>query len=326
MSCGQVKGIPVLFVPGNAGSYKQVRSFASEAANYFHRIVLQDPDAVPSGQRPLDFFSVDFNEDFTAFHGQTLLDQAEYLNEAVAYILSLYHKPEKSIRDPSLPDPTSVIIVGHSMGGMVARTMLTLPNYQANSINTIITLSAPHARPPVSADADIVLVYKRTNDYWRQAYSQKWANNNPLWHVTLVSIAGGGLDTVVPSDYASINSIVPKSHGFTVFTAAIPRVWTGMDHLELTFCDQFRKVLIRTLFNIVDVNRPSQTRPRAERMSVFKRWFLTGLEDIAERALPHQGTIFLSRPLLVIYSYVLIIFANRCEYFAHTGWIKRCHV
>lgn len=236
----------------------------------------------------MDFFSVDFNEDFTAFHGQTLLDQAEYLNDAIAYILSLYHDPSHSLRDSELPDPTSVIIVGHSMGGMVARTMLTMPNYQSGSINTIITMSAPHAVPPVSFDGDIVRIYKGVNDYWRHAYSQKWAIDNPLWHVTLVSIAGGGLDTIVSSDYASLASLVPETHGFTVFTASIPACWTGTDHLSITWCDQVRKSIIRALYDVIDVARPSQTLPRAERVRGFKKWFLTGLEDVAEKALPHK--------------------------------------
>lgn len=217
-----------------------------------------------------------------------MLDQAEYLNEAVSYILSLYHDPRTSRRDPGLPDPTSIIILGHSMGGIVARTMLVMPNYQSNSINTIITMSAPHARPPVSFDAEIVRTYKEINDYWRQAYSQKWANNNPLWHVTLISIAGGGLDTVVPSDYASLESLVPETHGFTVFTTSVPTVWTSMDHQAILWCDQFRKIVVKSLYEVVDVNRPGQTKPRAERMKVFKKWYLTGLEDIAEKTLTQK--------------------------------------
>ncbi|KAF2713243.1 GPI inositol-deacylase-like protein [Pleomassaria siparia CBS 279.74] len=284
----RVKGVPVLFIPGNAGSYKQVRPLAAEAASHYHNVLRHDVGASRAGKRPLDFFSVDFNEDITAFHGQTLLDQAEYLNDAISFILSLYHTPSRSVRDSDLPDPTSVIIIGHSMGGIVARTMLIMPNYQANSINTILTLSAPHARPPVSFDGDIVRTYKGINDYWRYAYSQKWAIDNPLWHVTLISIAGGGLDTVVPSDYASLASLVPETHGFTVFTSSIPNVWTGMDHLAITWCDQVRKSIVRALYDVTDVSRPTQTLPRAERMRGFKKWFLTGLEDIAEKTLPHK--------------------------------------
>ncbi|KAF2639697.1 GPI inositol-deacylase [Massarina eburnea CBS 473.64] len=284
----RVQGVPVLFIPGNAGSYKQVRPLGAEAAEHYQNVYSHDESATKAGKRPLDFFTVDFNEDFTAFHGQTLLDQAEYLNDAVTFILSLYHTPSRSQRDADLPDPTSVIIVGHSMGGMVARTMLTMPNYQSKSINTIVTLAAPHARPPVSFDGDIVRLYKGVNDYWRHAYSQKWAIDNPLWHVTLISIAGGGLDTIVPSDFASLASLVPETHGFTVFSSAMPNVWTGMDHLAITWCDQVRKSIVRALYDAIDVSRPTQTVPRAERMRGFKRWFLTGLEDIAEKTLPHK--------------------------------------
>lgn len=236
----------------------------------------------------MDFFSVDFNEDFSAFHGQTILDQAEYLNDAVAYILSLYHDPRRSQRDPGLPDPSSVILVGHSMGGFVARTMLTMSNYQSNSINTIVTMSAPHARPPVSVDAESVRTYKQVNDYWRQAYTQKWASDNPLWHVTLISIAGGGLDTVVPSDFASLESIVPSTHGFTVFTSGIPHVWTGADHIQTTWCVQLMKPIVRSIFSSLDVHRPGQTKQRAERMRIFRRWYLTGMEDVVEKTLPHE--------------------------------------
>lgn len=282
----QVKGVPVLFIPGNAGSYKQARSLGSESAQYYYNTVAQNPGALKEGATSIDFFTVDFNEDFTAFHGQTLLDQAEYLNDALAYILSLYHDPRRSLRDPSLPDPSSVVLIGHSMGGMVARTMLIMPNYQSNSVNTIVTMSTPHARPPVAFDGEIVRTYKQTNDYWREAYSQKWANDNPLWHVTLISIAGGGLDTVVPSDYASLSSLVPPTHGFTVFSSSMPNVWTGADHLAMVWCAQLVKPIIRSIFDTIDVRRPGQTKPRAERMRLFKRWLLTGMEEDAERTLP----------------------------------------
>lgn len=277
----------MLFIPGNAGSYRQARSLASETVQYYYGTIQHDKEALRGGATSVDFFSVDFNEDFTAFHGQTLLDQAEYLNDAVAYILALYHDPRRSQRDPGLPDPSSVILIGHSMGGVAARTMLTMPNYQSNSVNTIITMSAPHARSPVSVDAELVRTYERINTYWRKAYSQKWASDNPLWHVTLISIAGGSLDTTVPSDYASLTSLVPSTHGFTVFTSSIPGMWTGADHNQATWCVQLVRPLARSIFDALDVHRPSQTKPRAERMRVFKRWYLTGMEDTAERTLPH---------------------------------------
>ncbi|RMZ89429.1 hypothetical protein DV736_g3330, partial [Chaetothyriales sp. CBS 134916] len=281
-----LRGSPVLFIPGNAGSYKQVRSLSSESALYYHDKLRKDARAAKEGVRALDFFTIDFNEDLSAFHGQTLVDQAEYVNEAIAYILSLYHDPSRLHRDQSLPDPSSVILIGHSMGGIVARTVLVTSKYQANSVNTIITMSTPHARPPVTFDADIVSLYKQVNDYWRESYLQKHANNNPLWHTTLISIAGGGLDTTVPSDYANLESLVPESHGFTVFTSGIPNVWSSMDHLSITWADQVRKAIIRSLYDVVDVRRAGQTKPPLERMNVFRKWFLTGLEADSPKQMP----------------------------------------
>ncbi|KIV97543.1 hypothetical protein PV10_01282 [Exophiala mesophila] len=274
-----LRGAPVLFIPGNAGSYKQVRSLSSEASRYYHGVLKHDSNKAKDGLRQLDFFTLDFNEDLSAFHGQTLFDQAEYVNEAVAYILSLYTDPNRSRRDAQLPDPSSVILIGHSMGGIVARTVLVTPKFQANSVNTIITMSTPHARPPVTFDADIVSLYQSINAYWRESYLQRWASNNPLWHTTLISIAGGGRDTTVPSDYTNIASLVPESHGFTVFSSGIPTIWTAMDHLAITWADQMRKVIIKALFEVVDVRRAAQTKPRAERMKVFRKYFLTGLEE-----------------------------------------------
>ncbi|OAA69063.1 GPI inositol-deacylase [Cordyceps fumosorosea ARSEF 2679] len=291
----KLRGVPVLFIPGNAGSYKQVRPIAAEAASYFYERLQHDGSSLNAGIRNLDFFTVDFNEDITAFHGQTLLDQAEYLNEAIRYILSLYSDPSKVLRDPDLPDPTSVIIIGHSMGGVVARAMLVQSNYQANSINTIITMSAPHARPPVTFDGQIVQIYDEINEYWRRAYTQKWASSNPLWHVTLISIAGGSLDTVVPSDYADIDSLVPETHGFTVYTTGVPTVWTSADHQAIMWCDQFRKVVSQALFDVVDVHRASQTKPRADRMTTFRKRFLSGLEPNAQRTISngHATTLLM---------------------------------
>ncbi|KAK3112947.1 GPI inositol deacylase [Teratosphaeriaceae sp. CCFEE 6253] len=291
----RVKGIPVLFIPGNAGSYKQVRPIAAEAANYFQDVLGKGAVALASGKRPLDIFTVDFNEELSAFHGQTLLDQAEYLNEAIAYILALYHNPHRSQREGNLPDPRAVIVLGHSMGGIIARTMLRMPNYQENTINTIITLSAPHARAPLSFDADMVAAYHDINTFWRESYSAADVRRNPLADVTLVSVAGGGLDTMIPSEYSSLTSLVPDTHGFTVFTSAIPRVWTGMDHLAIMWCDQFRKALVKAIFDVADVRRSSQTLAQTERIEALRRRLLTGMESVVEKArLEHEPITFLT--------------------------------
>lgn len=207
----------------------------------------------------------------------------------MSYILSLYHDTRRADYDVGLPDPQSVIIVGHSMGGIVARAMLTMPNYLPNSINTIITMAAPHALPPAPFDWEMQRIYNSVNGYWRTAYAAKWANNNPLWHVTLISIAGGGLDNTVASDYTATSSIVPMTNGFTVYTSTVPGVWTGMDHQAILWCDQFRKVVAKSLLEVVDVRRAGQTKPRADRMHVFRKLYLSGLEDHLPKTLPYAS-------------------------------------
>ncbi|KTW30967.1 uncharacterized protein T551_01519 [Pneumocystis jirovecii RU7] len=274
-------GIPVLFIPGNAGSYKQVRSIASEAANQYSMLQL-DPVLSKQYRKNLDFFAVDFNNDFTAFHGQTLLDQVDYSNEAVKYILSLYKKVKKVENVSSEPYiPNSVIVIGHSMGGIVVRVMMTMPNYLSGSINTIITLSTPHLLPPILFDRKMKDIYDSVNKFWSYSYFYK-NESNPLNSVSLVSITGGNLDIMVSSDYCDVSSLVPKSHGFTVFSSSIPMVWTGMDHQAILWCDQLRKVIVKSLFDIIDSKSVNQTKPLSSRIRIFKKYYLMSIEDSVE--------------------------------------------
>ncbi|KAK9242691.1 PGAP1-like protein-domain-containing protein [Lipomyces tetrasporus] len=280
-------GVPVLFIPGNAGSYKQVQGLAAEAAHQYYDTFTAKGSYGDGGASNLHFFTADFNEDFTAFRERTLLDQAEYLNDAVAFILSLYKTSSYSHRSSSdFPLPRSVILIGHSMGGTVARTMLTLPNYQPDSVNTILTLSTPHVVPPATFDWDIVRIYDSINRYWRDSYSEELVDRNPLASVALVSIAGGKLDLIVPSDYACITSLVPSSNGFTVFTSTMPNVWTGADHLAIVWCDQCSKAIVKSLLDIVDVREPTQTKLLSTRLQIFKDFFLTGFETSVQKRVP----------------------------------------
>lgn len=296
-------GTPVLFIPGNAGSYAQARSIASYCSKRSAAIAgfTQEEDELlggrlekapggrlygSNGQHVLngidrrlqatqfDFFTADFSEDLTAFHGKTLLDQAEYVNDAIGYILSMYDDT------PENPAPSSIIVIGHSMGGIVARTLVALPNYRTDSINTIITLSTPHVLPPLAFDRDITAIYDKVNQYWRHAFDPHRSSENPLENVSLISLTGGQSDAMVPSDYTDVSSLVPISNGFSTFTYSVPNVWTGIDHLAIVWCAQLRHKLGNVLFHISDPFTPQKTVPLKERMRVFKLGFLSGLEDI----------------------------------------------
>lgn len=232
---------------------------------------------------------VDFHEEFSALHGQSILEQAEYLNDAIDYILKLYPQTRKvDYPDTTkLPDPTSVIIISHSMGGIVARAMFTMNNYQHGTINTIITMSTPHMLPPVPFDWKISQLYDDINQFWQEGFSKHAmdADDNDKYHheslrdISIISMAGGTLDNTVCSDSTNIGSIVPETHGFTVFSTAIPNVWTGADHVSILTCNQLVKKVSKTLIDIIDVRRGPQTKPLEERMQIMRHAFLSGLED-----------------------------------------------
>ncbi|KAI7899802.1 PGAP1-like protein-domain-containing protein [Cokeromyces recurvatus] len=233
-------GVPALFIPGQAGSYKQIRSLASTTARKKQKI---------------DFFTVDLNEELSALSGQTLLDQAEYMNSVVERILSLYDT-----------HTSSVIIIGHSMGGLIARTMFMLPNYVPNSVRTILTLATPHLSAPLLLDATIYKVYKDLTRYWRSDDHYKAS----LRDVIVISIAGGSLDNIIHSDGVNTASIIPTKHGFTTYTTSIPGVWTGVDHMAILWCNQLVRLLATTLLDIADLTTLD------DRMGMLKYHLLEG--------------------------------------------------
>ena len=68
-------------------------------------------------------FTADFNEELSAFKG--LRDQVEYVTQAISFIVDLY---------PQNPN-RNIILIGHSMGGLVARIAL-----QDNNMKVMLIL------------------------------------------------------------------------------------------------------------------------------------------------------------------------------------------
>lgn len=95
-----MKGNPVVFIPGNAGSYKQVRSLASIGYQMFMENV---------SKYQLDYFAVDFNEERGGMFGDVLIDQINFVQVSLNIIRNLYLKSNPSRIN------ISFIIIGHSI-------------------------------------------------------------------------------------------------------------------------------------------------------------------------------------------------------------------
>ncbi|KAG6335296.1 hypothetical protein ID866_3800 [Astraeus odoratus] len=238
----QPVGLPALFIPGSAGSSHQVRSIASSAARqYFSSPFVVSDEFTGRGAKPLDFYAVDFNEDFSAFHGPTVDSQVAYTSAAINYILSRY------------PPGTQIIVMGHSMGGVVGTALLPSSN-----ISALITMSTPHTLPPVRFDPRLEEIYARNADVLRET-------GTPI-----LSLCGGATDLQVPAE----SCVLPETNGVyrrTVFTSALEGAWTGVGHLEMVWCHQVRWRVARAALELGATRRTADARS-----AVLDRWLRDG--------------------------------------------------
>jgi glycosylphosphatidylinositol deacylase len=281
-----VSGVPVLFIPGNAGSYKQVRSIGSVSAWIYSKRPLAeyyDTDVTNVKLKSLsskpklnefDFFAVDFREELSALSGDLLFQQTEYVNDCIKFILSLYKQSSQNSK------PTSVIILGHSMGGVIARAAFTAPNYVNNSIRTIITINSPHRIDPILVHPSLTKFYNIVNEFWREQIQN--TSEGILRDVAILSIAGGNRDIQISSDLSYLDGLVAPSHGLSVISTQIPKVWLSTDHLSSVWCNQLVLTLSEVLFNLIDPVTRQDTLPLTHRMDCFRNKFQSRFGDVLE--------------------------------------------
>ncbi|XP_035188141.1 GPI inositol-deacylase isoform X1 [Oxyura jamaicensis] len=254
-------GIPVLFLPGNAGSYKQVRSLGSIALRK-----AEDLDF----KYHFNFFTVNFNEELVALYGGTLQRQTKFVHECIKVILKLYRDREFA--------PSSVAIVGHSMGGLVARALLTLKNFKPELINLLITQATPHVAPVMPLDKYLTDFYTAVNNHWI-------LNAQELRNLTTLSVAGGFRDYQVRSGLAFLPRLSQQDSALSVVSSAVPRAWASTDHLSIVWCKELILATIRAFFDLIDEKTRQITEDPKKRMSVLNHHFVR-----------HPGKIFEENP------------------------------
>uniref|UniRef100_A0A2K5ZN14 GPI inositol-deacylase n=1 Tax=Mandrillus leucophaeus TaxID=9568 RepID=A0A2K5ZN14_MANLE len=235
-------GIPVLFLPGNAGSYKQVRSIGS--------IALRKAEDIDFKYH-FDFFSVNFNEELVALYGGTLQKQTKFVHECIKTILKLYKGQEFA--------PKSVAIIGHSMGGLVARALLTLKNFKHDLINLLITQATPHVAPVMPLDRFITDFYTTVNNYW--------ILNARHINLTTLSVAGGFRDYQVRSGL----TFLPKlSHHTSALSVKVLFVTLTL----FLRCKQLQLTTVRAFFDLIDADTKQITQNSKKKLSVLSHHFI----------------------------------------------------
>jgi GPI inositol-deacylase len=211
--------------------------------------------------------TVEFNEDLSAFHGPTLESQTEYTSAAIKYILSLY------------PTNTSILVLGHSMGGIVATSLLSpdTSSDESDRISAVITMSTPHVLPPARFDARVDKIYRQ--------------NRRVLMHslTPILSICGGATDELVASESCVLpdpehDRIDSSENGLeesrtpyrsTVFTSALEGAWTGVGHREMVWCHQVRWRVARAALELGGVGSGGAEGLKA-RTDVLDKWLTDG--------------------------------------------------
>lgn len=211
-------GIPVLFIPGNLGSHEQVRSLASVSL----RKSLKDRTPFH-----FDYFTVSIGKDYSALYGGVLIEETMYVSYCIQKILSLY----KSKID-------NIVLIGHSMGGIIAKgSVLMTPNINASVASIIITLATPHI-PTLALDYTFVNYYKNL---------EKRLNDIKDAGINVISIGGGPRDTLITS-----TQILDPTADINVISNAIPDVWKSVDHLSILWCKQLVLSIVHSLFDSVN--------------------------------------------------------------------------
>lgn len=144
--------------------------------------------------------------------------------------------------------------MGHSMGGVVATSLLPSPN-----ISAIITMSTPHQIPPARFDRRIAAIYEHNQATLTTA-------DTPI-----LSLCGGAADLMVPSEFCILPEVVNRNaYRRTIFSGALEGCWTGVGHQVMVWCHQVRSRVARVALELGAA--PSSM----ERGFVFDRWLRDG--------------------------------------------------
>ncbi|KAK8466782.1 hypothetical protein PHAVU_008G148206 [Phaseolus vulgaris] len=304
----KLSGVPVLFIPGNGGSFKQVRSLAAESDRAYQNGPLERSfyqeaslraeeggvDINLSGfQLPsqytsrLDWFAVDLEGEHSAMDGAILEEHTEYVVYAIHKILDQYKvSHDTRTREGAAVSgsmPKSVILVGHSMGGFVARAAVIHPHLRKSAVETVLTLSTPHQSPPVALQPSLGHYFARVNSKWREGYKVQTTNtgryvSDPvLSNVVVVSISGAYNDYQVRSKLTSLDNIVPPTHGFMISSTAMKNVWLSMEHQAILWCNQLVVQVSHTLLSLIDSRTGQPFADTQKRLAVFARMLRSGI-------------------------------------------------
>ena len=201
-------------------------------------------------------FTIDYGGENIALYGGTLLNQTYFLHQSIKTILPLYGSLEQR--------PRSVVLVGHSIGGVIARAIVVLNDFDPTTVSMILTLGSPNLSPIINFDASMARFYRGVNEHWV-------SNARSLSNITVLSVSGGRNDHLVRH---SITRLPQQSNNqLSTSLMVIPGVNLTTDHLAIVWCKQLVLVTARFLHSVVDKNTRQVTGNSNQRNSLMHYYF-----------------------------------------------------
>ena len=216
----------VLYIPGHWGDYSQCRSVGAHgtqltqsgqdrqfttmarqalANNSWSGVAEQEENFV------YEVYCVDFAEQGAAVHGNFIRKQSQYVAQIV----------KKLSHECSVP---TITLVGHSVGGLVAKAVPVYFPSVGDRIRNIITLATPHLGLPFVFDESMHKVYHDLESLSSD--------------ILITSISGGLKDELVPAGSCEAKTGVTRVAG----------THYGMDHKAVVWCYQVLEKVRKILF------------------------------------------------------------------------------
>jgi len=236
-----------------------VRSLASQTARDFAEADAGRGPAEAERGVLLNWYAVDFREELSA-HGAGVLEaQAEFVAQCMADISALGEGPA----------PRHLILVGHSMGGIVAKAALLRAPRGPNAprVPLLVTLATPNAAHPFLAEHALAAFYGELQAAWAGA-PQKPA---------VLSVSGGWRDALVDEGLA----LERGAHAVSSSTEGVPGVMLSADHQAIVWCNELVRKLASTLARVGALARdePDRLEDSSRLSSAVRELFLGGASD-----------------------------------------------
>ncbi|PJF18966.1 hypothetical protein PSACC_01239 [Paramicrosporidium saccamoebae] len=194
---------PVLLIPGHGGGHVQLGYFAQRLK-----------EAGLTRNINFDVYAVNHNNEYSGIHGASTIRQSLFMTDCINYILSRYNGRAKH-----------VVLVGHSMGGVISSSVFLNALHTPGSVKSIITMGSPHYSSAASFDWNLEKFY--------HGIQQLWRDSSPLLEgVVMRTILFGAHDKIISSELGFLES----DHVIRQWTGYTSSMWCYPRHNPFTSC------------------------------------------------------------------------------------------